>query len=70
MRFFERHKANLSPASQMRLQRGSAMRILDSKEVVDQQFVAEAPKLYQYMSDPRSVLVANDNLVNRRFAVA
>ncbi|DBA03267.1 TPA: hypothetical protein N0F65_011626 [Lagenidium giganteum] len=49
--YFEQYKCELSTDSQNRLERGSVLRILDSKSESDQQIVAEAPQLDQYLSE-------------------
>uniref|UniRef100_K3W763 histidine--tRNA ligase n=1 Tax=Globisporangium ultimum (strain ATCC 200006 / CBS 805.95 / DAOM BR144) TaxID=431595 RepID=K3W763_GLOUD len=49
--FFSQYKHELSPDSINRLERGSVLRILDSKSEVDQKFVAEAPRLDAYLSN-------------------
>ncbi|KAF1335578.1 Histidine-trna ligase, partial [Globisporangium splendens] len=48
--FFSQYKHELSADSINRLERGSVLRILDSKSEVDQKFVAEAPRLDAYLS--------------------
>lgn len=48
--YFEQHRSSLSDNSQLRLQRKSVLRILDSKDDVDQQIVSQAPKIYDYLS--------------------
>ena len=46
--FFEGHKATLSPEGQARLERGSVLRILDSKEATDQPLLQQAPRIDAY----------------------
>jgi histidyl-tRNA synthetase len=43
--YFEEHRSQLSPLSQARLDRGSVLRILDSKEKIDNLLIQEAPSL-------------------------
>ncbi|CEG47486.1 Histidyl-tRNA synthetase [Plasmopara halstedii] len=49
--FFSQCKDKLSPDSVSRLERGSLLRILDSKNESDQEILANAPLLCDYLSD-------------------
>ncbi|KAI9906688.1 hypothetical protein PsorP6_004152 [Peronosclerospora sorghi] len=49
--FFSKYKEDLSADSINRLQRGSVLRILDSKNEMDQKLVAAAPQLNEFLSD-------------------
>ncbi|CAI5733462.1 unnamed protein product [Peronospora destructor] len=49
--FFSKYKEDLSADSVSRLERGSVLRILDSKSEIDQKLVADAPELSEFVSD-------------------
>ncbi|CAH0489365.1 unnamed protein product [Peronospora farinosa] len=49
--FFSKRKEDLSVDSVNRLERGSVLRILDSKSEIDQKLVADAPQLSEFLSD-------------------
>uniref|UniRef100_A0AAV1VMR3 histidine--tRNA ligase n=1 Tax=Peronospora matthiolae TaxID=2874970 RepID=A0AAV1VMR3_9STRA len=49
--YFSAHRNELSTDSVNRLERGSVLRILDSKSEIDQKLVADAPQLSDFLSD-------------------
>ncbi|KAJ8576441.1 hypothetical protein ON010_g2771 [Phytophthora cinnamomi] len=49
--YFSKFKDELSSDSINRLERGSVLRILDSKSEVDQKIIVEAPQLSDFLSD-------------------
>ncbi|CAH0516190.1 unnamed protein product [Peronospora belbahrii] len=61
--FFSKYKEDLSVDSVSRLERGSVLRILDSKSEIDQKLIADAPQLSEFLSDTsrkRFCCVLND----------
>ena len=65
--YLEQHKAALSDMSRMRLDRGSVLRVLDSKEIQDLEIVANAPSLHESLSaESRAVRRGNGAHGRRR----
>lgn len=48
--YFKEFSSQLSPDSQQRLNRGSVLRILDSKSEIDAKFITGAPKYFDYLN--------------------
>ena len=49
--YFDRRRSSLSNDSVARLERGSVMRILDSKDERDRDIISDAPMMAEYLSD-------------------
>jgi len=54
--YLEQRRSQLSPMSVERLDRGSVLRVLDSKEAADAPIIASAPRLSEFLS-PESTKV-------------
>lgn len=48
--YFERYESGLSEESKLRLSRGSVLRILDSKEASDKNFIDECPSFDKFLT--------------------